>query len=151
MTDKWVEQWKTKGSTGNVYTVSLGYDGKYACSCPAWTRNMPRKDCKHIAEIRAIGPLGRLKLKGKRAKYVLANVLKPTYKAKTNELYIPLIRLPDNILMEASIVYMMLKHGWTWLEVKEQRRLPKSWTLAAVIEHVERNGLVEYPPEKRRQ
>jgi hypothetical protein len=150
MTDKWIEQWKVKGSTGNVYTVSLGHDGKYACSCPAWTRNMPRKNCKHILEVKD----SNIKMKGRsirKAKYVLANVLKPIYKSKTNELYVPLIRLPDKAMMEATIVYSMYKHGWSWPEIKEQRQLPTGWTLAKVITFVEGYGLAEYPPDKRRK
>lgn len=152
--DKWTAQWKVKSSSGNgLYTVSLGKDGKYACSCPAWTRNMPRKNCKHITEVlNSMVAKEWLKPSKKKAKYVLANVLKPIYKAKVNMLYVPLIRLPDNILMEASIIYMMAKHGWTWPEIKEIRgHIPKSWTLMAVIDHVERHGLAEYPPDKRRK
>jgi hypothetical protein len=152
MDNKWIAQWKVKSSTGKgSYTVSLGHDGKYACSCMAWTRNMPRKDCKHITEVRAITNLKPMNISKKKAKYFLANVRKPIYKAKTNELLVPLIRLPDTILMEATIVFSMYKHGWTWEEIKEQRRLPKEWTLSAVINHVQKNGPAEYPPDKRRK
>lgn len=153
MDDKWIAQWKVKSSTGSgLYTVSLGRDGKYACSCPAWTRNMPRKDCKHITDVREnVIAKDWLKPVKKKAKYVLAMVNKPTYIKATNTLKIPLIRLPDTKLMEASIIYMMAKHGWAWTEIKEQRlHLPKDWTLAKIINHVERHGLAEYPPERRK-
>jgi hypothetical protein len=153
MNDKWAAQWKVKSSSGSgIYTVSQDYHGKYACSCPAWTRNMPRKDCKHIAEVRNNRASKFFSLPGKKAKYVLAMVNKPTYIKSTNTLKIPLIRLPDTKMMEASIVYMMAKHGWTWSQIKEQRvHLPKAWNLMAVIDFVEQHGLAEYPPEKRRK
>lgn len=34
------------------YTVSLKHDGSWECSCPAWTRQSPRQDCKHVLQIR---------------------------------------------------------------------------------------------------
>lgn len=34
------------------YKVSERADGGWECSCPAWTRHMPRTDCKHIDLIR---------------------------------------------------------------------------------------------------
>lgn len=33
------------------YTVSKRHDGTWACSCPAWTRQSPRQNCKHILSI----------------------------------------------------------------------------------------------------
>jgi hypothetical protein len=32
----------------NQYLVSETEDGKWQCSCKAWTARMPRTDCKHI-------------------------------------------------------------------------------------------------------
>jgi hypothetical protein len=151
----WINQWKVKSSTSNnVYTVSEDGNHNYACSCPAWTHHMPRKDCRHINEVKDMRSsqalLGNKPIK--KAKYVLAQVNKPTYVKKNNTLLVPLLRLPDTILMEASIAYMMLKHGWTWQEVQEQRRLPKSWNATAVINHVKlEGGIVSYPPDKRRK
>ena len=35
------------------YKVSERRDGTgWECSCPAWTRHMPRKDCKHISKVK---------------------------------------------------------------------------------------------------
>ena len=34
------------------YKVSERQDGGWECSCPAWTRNTPRKDCKHILKVK---------------------------------------------------------------------------------------------------
>ncbi len=48
------EQWKVPGTkshkTGRTpeYTVSKNFDGTFECSCPNWTQNSPREDCKHI-------------------------------------------------------------------------------------------------------
>jgi hypothetical protein len=36
------------------YKVSERYNGTWECSCPAWTRHMPRADCKHIAQIKLL-------------------------------------------------------------------------------------------------
>ena len=33
------------------YTVSLTHSGEWQCSCPAWTRQSPRINCKHILSI----------------------------------------------------------------------------------------------------
>lgn len=30
------------------YTVSIRHDETWECSCPNWTQNHPREDCKHI-------------------------------------------------------------------------------------------------------
>ena len=34
------------------YKVSERQDGGWECSCPAWTRHMPRRDCKHILRVK---------------------------------------------------------------------------------------------------
>jgi hypothetical protein len=34
------------------YKISERLDGGWECSCPAWTRHMPRADCKHIDKVR---------------------------------------------------------------------------------------------------
>lgn len=47
-------QWKMQGTkshkTGRTpeYTVSENFDGTFECSCPSWTQNTPRQECKHI-------------------------------------------------------------------------------------------------------
>jgi hypothetical protein len=46
-------QWKVPSdSSDKIYTVSLK-DSVYSCSCPAWTRRTPRKNCKHINRVLA--------------------------------------------------------------------------------------------------
>ncbi|SRR6266566_8296667 len=50
---QWTEQWKVLSSNGRKeYIVSKCADGTFACSCPNWTRNFPREDCKHILKKR---------------------------------------------------------------------------------------------------
>jgi hypothetical protein len=39
-------------STKKPYKVSERLDGRWECSCPAWTRHTPRTDCKHIVKVR---------------------------------------------------------------------------------------------------
>ncbi len=47
-------QWPMLGTkshkTGRTpeYTVSENFDGTFECSCPNWTQNTPRQECKHI-------------------------------------------------------------------------------------------------------
>jgi len=53
----WVKQWEVESSDGKrYYTISLSDQGVWGCSCPAWTRHMPRVDCKHIARIKEQNP-----------------------------------------------------------------------------------------------
>ena len=56
MADKWVQRWEvaSHSNPSKTYTVAIDADGIYDCSCPAWTRHMPRKDCKHIQQVKAI-------------------------------------------------------------------------------------------------
>jgi hypothetical protein len=80
--------------------------------------------------------------------YVLAKVLKPKYEPEKNKLLVPLVAVPDTIMMEATICYYMIKHGYSMSEIREIRRhIPKQWTKEAVISHVERNGEAEYPKD----
>jgi hypothetical protein len=37
--------------TKKPYKVSERRDGRWECSCPAWTRHTPRVDCKHIIKV----------------------------------------------------------------------------------------------------
>jgi len=54
--DKWVKRFVVPSSSGGgEYIVSQDRDGNWACSCPGWTRHVPRTDCKHIREVRDYG------------------------------------------------------------------------------------------------
>jgi hypothetical protein len=48
--------WSVQGRGANPYTVSIksgGTDvGTWGCSCPDWTKHMPRQDCKHILQVK---------------------------------------------------------------------------------------------------
>ena len=46
------KQWDVQGSARKPYIVSLTMNNDFVCSCPAWTRSTPRKDCKHIKKIK---------------------------------------------------------------------------------------------------
>lgn len=49
---RYQQQWQVQGSAKKPYVVSLTDNGEWQCSCPAWTRTSPRKDCKHIKRIK---------------------------------------------------------------------------------------------------
>jgi hypothetical protein len=45
----------TSSSRNDSYTVSCHDDtGAWECSCIGWTRHMPRRNCRHIDEARAV-------------------------------------------------------------------------------------------------
>ena len=51
---KWVDRWYVRSHSNPdiKYTVSRADDGKtWGCSCPHWTRHVPRPTCKHIKEV----------------------------------------------------------------------------------------------------
>jgi len=138
----WLKRWKVPGSNGGEWTVAIDKDGNWGCSCPVWKfQRLPfaeRKQCHHILQVKMDG--GE-EIKGNnKPRYVLANVNKPKFKKETNELLIPLIKIPDLKLMEATVCCYMLKHGYSWGEIKEIRRIPPGWTMRAVLDHVERHG-----------
>ena len=144
--DKWVQRWKVPKSTGDGdWIVAVDVEGNWGCNCPKWKFTFPRKDCDHIKRVKG----GEYDLPTmEKAEYRLAKVPKPKYDAKTNTLLVPLLALPDTRMMEATIVYYMLNHGYTMPEVRRIRHhIPKEWTKDAVIAHVEAHGEAEYPPE----
>lgn len=154
MPDKWVKRWKVPNSNGDgTWTVAVDKDGNYGCSCPAWKfQGLPfaeRVACHHIVEVQRNG--GEELTKKSKPKYVLAVVLKPIYKEKKNELFVPLVAIPDLNMMEATICYYLLKYGYSWQEVKELRNIPYQWTKRAVLSHVERYGEAEYSKDFYRE
>ncbi len=60
---KWIKRWYVESftsKTGKVYTVSLAEDDvTWGCSCPHWTRNVPRPTCKHIRQVMEMNDAGR--------------------------------------------------------------------------------------------
>ena len=145
---KWIQKWKVPSNTSDkVYTVSIAEDGTWGCSCPAW--KFHRKQCDHIKDTQSKNLCDTLQAIGTvvdKPEYTLANVTKPT--VKNGKLLIPLLRLPDEIMMEATIVYHMILCCYSWDEIKRHRRVPRSWTAGAVVSYVEANGEVEYPPDE---
>ena len=58
---------------------------------------------------------------------------------------IPLVKIGDPQMMEATICYYLFKHGYSWKEIKEIRgHIPHSWTMRDVLAHVEHYGEAEY-------
>jgi len=139
---KWTKKWDVPGSNGKTWRVSIAEDGTWGCSCPVW--KFRRQECHHIKLVQAGGGAECSELP-KKPDYVLACVDKPTYKPETNELYIPLIGIPDAMMMQATICFYMLKHGFSMGEIREMRGIPASWSAKAIIAHVETHGEAEYP------
>lgn len=55
----WKDQWAVQGTGKIPYIVShknnaQGSEDEWQCSCPSWTGNMPREDCKHILKIKLV-------------------------------------------------------------------------------------------------
>ncbi|MBV6343626.1 SWIM zinc finger family protein [Candidatus Magnetobacterium casensis] len=142
-TDKWVNRWPVPRSDGKGnWIVAVDKDGNWGCSCPVW--KFGRKECKHIGAIKS----GEYDVPATaKAEYRLAKVLKPKYDAGTNTLLVPLIAIPDTRMMEATIVYYMLNHGYSMAEIRQMRHLPKEWTKDAVVDYVREHGEAEYPPD----
>ena len=137
---RWIRKWKVPSSSGNdEHTVAIDKNGEYGCSCPVW--KFRRLECHHIQSVK--NGNGTVKEK---PEYRLAKVLKPMYDLKNNRLLVPLIAIPDAIMMEATICYYLFKYGYSLSEVKQLRgHLPPSWTKKAIMSHIERDGEAEYP------
>ncbi len=145
---RWIKQVKIQGSASEPYTVSLGDDGTYGCSCPVW--KFRREECKHISEVKALGGIDAMTTGKEKPDYVLANVLKPTFKEKENKLYIPLVPIGDTN-WEATVCAFMLKHGYSIADLRRIRHIPKEWTAQAILDHVRIHGESCYPEEKARK
>lgn len=141
MADKWVKRWNVPGSNGNVWRVAIDKDGNYGCSCPRW--KFHREECHHILQVK--NGNGKPFDAPQKPAYRLAKVQKPVFNQKKNELLVPLIGIPDAMMMEATICYYMIKHGYSMSEVRQMRRIPGQWTAKAIINHVEIHGEAEYP------
>jgi len=140
MSDRWVKRWEIEGSNGHIWIVALDKDGNYGCSCPIW--KFKRRECHHILQVKNSN-LEQKELFEK-PKYVLANVLKPTYDAETNILSCPLVAIPDAQMMEVTICYYLIKHGYSMSEIRQLRRIPNDWTKERILDHIERHGEAQY-------
>lgn len=155
---KWIKKWDVQGSKGNTYTVSLGDDGSYGCSCPVW--KFRREECKHIKGVKANNGQGgeqldapiKAKAKSKepekpsRPDYVVGMVLTPTLNVKANQLIVPLLRYQNPTHMETTICVALLENGYAWNEVKHMRQVPPEWTEKYVRDYVAKHGQAEYEP-----
>ncbi len=140
--DKWVERWKLPKSNGDgEWIVAIDEAGNYGCSCPVW--KFRRQECHHIRLVK-LGAISSEQTKT-RPEYVLAKVNKPSFDPETNRLLIPLVGIPDAMMMEATICYYLMKHGYSMGEVRELRHIPREWTAKAIFHHIDRHGEAEYP------
>lgn len=145
--DKWVRRWKVESDNGNgTYTVAVDKDDNWGCSCRAWTRTFPRKDCKHIRRVKTSNPSPMATVTAtEKPTCIPANVPAPVYDSEKNVIYYPLVPItPFDIHMEATIDFFMWEHGWGWGEIQERRHLPAEWTLAKVRAYIETHGRKTY-------
>ena len=140
---KWIKKWQVPKSSGDgFWIVSLSDENTWGCSCPVW--KFRRQECHHIMLVKNSG--GAVKDEVKKPEYVLAQVNKPTLDKENNRLLVPLVGIPDAHMMEATICYNMLKHGYSMKEIREIRHhVPSSWTVKAITAHVETQGEAVYP------
>jgi hypothetical protein len=54
---KYVEVWgvESESRPDKSYTVARTAEDKWSCSCPRWTRNASRPECKHIKHVKTCG------------------------------------------------------------------------------------------------
>lgn len=71
-------------------------------------------------------------------------VPKPRYDEETDTLFLPLIKLPDTTMMEVTVVYWLIKFGYSMEEIRTLRNIPSDWTAQAVNDFIARNGEAEY-------
>jgi hypothetical protein len=142
--DKWIKRWKIPKSSGDgFWTLAIDKNGNYGCSCPRWI--FKREECHHILLIKQ--NRGEEIINKSKPKYILAKVLKPIYKEKENELWVPLIEIPDARMMGATICYYLLKYGYSMSEIREIRHIPNQWTAKAIMNNIEKHGEACYPED----
>lgn len=140
---KYLKKWQipSENDENKTYTVSLTDKNTFACSCPVWI--FRRQECKHIARVkRAVEnneDISEIKLNP--LHIVFANVKEVTLK-ENNEVYVPLLPLSNAHTTHflATIIYDLLKLGFTFCSLAERYDLPKEWTKQKVINYVEARG-----------
>jgi len=140
---QWIKKWKVLRSSGDgFWTVSLSDEGTWGCSCPVW--KFRRQECHHIKLVKNGG--GAPEEEVRKPDYVLAQVNKPVFDRGNKRLFVPLVGIPDTCMMEATICYYMFKYGYSMREIRQIRQhIPSSWTVKAIMLHVETHGEAEYP------
>jgi len=144
---KWIKKWKVKSENSDrEYTVSLSDLGVWGCSCPAW--KFRRQECAHIKHIKRTNPEpSETPIEAKPPPVILARVLEPKLDEEAGVILCPLIAIPDGALMEATICWFLMEHGYTLKRVREVRQhIPPSWTKTAIYNHIERHGPAKHPP-----
>ena len=49
----WTDQWLVMGTAKAPYVISKKQKtGEWQCSCPDWSKHVPREDCKHILKVK---------------------------------------------------------------------------------------------------
>lgn len=155
MTDKWIKRWKvpSHSSPDKTYTVAVDREGVYGCSCPAWTRNSERPDCKHIKEVKQ----GNWDQEPERREpeIVLAHVRAVTAVPDGDDNDVgkcltPLIPLghawSDHFF--ATLIHDLLCLGVSWRTCQERYSALKGVGKKRLIAYVERYGRCIYGPRR---
>lgn len=139
----YIKKWEisSEKDSNKVYIVSLTDKNTFACSCPIWIYK--RQECKHIQRVkRALdNNEGITDIKLNPLKIVFAKVKEVTLK-ENNEVYVPLLPLcsAHTTHFLATLVYDLLKLGFTFTYLAERYNLPREWNKNKVIGYIEERG-----------
>ena len=138
MATNYPEQWQVPSDSNpdKSYIVSVTDSKEFQCSCPAWTRHMPRKDCKHILRVRRgeYGPVNALLPQLSRA-----DIEQVTWSADKKTLYQPNIYSMDD-WFEITIVYDLMRAGFSYDYLQADYRMAKRLTEDRIKQYIRDNG-----------
>jgi hypothetical protein len=57
--NRYAQVWSVQSETraDKVYTVAEIVSGAWSCSCPRWTKNSARPECKHIRHVKTLAEM----------------------------------------------------------------------------------------------
>lgn len=135
-------------SSATTYTVTETAEG-WQCSCPAWTRRVPRRDCKHIDEARALPPSAATGLTADAWRRIatFANVGEVTIgrdaAGRPTAVKVPLQPLGESHTgFVATIAYDLIMAGMPWAVVQEYAVIARANPRDAILEYVRARGRV---------
>jgi len=135
---RYQKQWLVPSDTDSekTYKVSLTLEGEYQCSCPRWIFSKPRKDCKHIGDVKN-GCYDQNSI----AEYTLlfAMVKEVTMLDDRQTIHVPLMPVGDTDFC-ATILYDLVQIGVPWQVAAELEHVPRSWNPKAVEQHIKAHG-----------
>jgi len=119
-----IRTWRVPSSSisGKYWTVARDEEGQWTCECPHWFNRMRDVggECHHIKRVRH-GFVSR------RPPIIQCEVDSPQFDKKKFELQVPLATV-DDMKAEAAVIMFLLEYGYSMMEVRELRHIPKVWT-----------------------